>query len=63
MPGAITTVTPTGEVSTVPLEDRLVTNIAFGGADMQDAWITFSDRGALVKTRWHEPGMPLVYTA
>ncbi|MGE3689872.1 MAG: SMP-30/gluconolactonase/LRE family protein [Novosphingobium sp.] len=63
MPGAITTVTPTGDVSTEPLDDRLVTNIAFGGADMMDAWITFSDRGALVKTRWSEPGMKLIYNA
>jgi gluconolactonase len=61
MPGAITTVTPAGEVSTLPLEDRLVTNIAFGGADMMDAWITFSARGALVKMRWSEPGMKLAY--
>jgi hypothetical protein len=30
---------------------------------MQDAWITFSDRGALIKTRWSEPGMRLVYNA
>jgi len=63
MPGAITTVTPAGDVSTVPLDDRLVTNIAFGGEDMMDAWITFSDRGALVKMRWGEPGMKLVYNA
>ena len=61
MPGAITTVTPSGEVSQVPLSDRLVTNIAFGGADMMDAWITFSEAGTLVKTRWSEPGMALVY--
>lgn len=61
IPGGITTVTPEGAVSTLPLDDRLVTNIAFGGPDMQDAWITFSERGALVKMRWSEPGMPLVY--
>jgi gluconolactonase len=61
MPGAITTVTPDGQVTTRPFEDRLVTNIAFGGPDMMDAWLTFSDRGALVKTRWDEPGMKLVY--
>lgn len=61
MPGAITTVTPEGQTSQVSLEDRLVTNIAFGGADMMDAWITFSQAGTLVKTRWAEPGMKLVY--
>jgi gluconolactonase len=63
MPGAITTVTPTGEASMRAMDDRLVTNIAFGGADMMDAWLTFSDRGALVRTRWEEPGMRLVYNA
>ena len=61
MPGAITTVTPGGAVSSRVFDDRLVTNIAFGGADMMDAWLTFSDRGALIKTRWDEPGMRLVY--
>jgi gluconolactonase len=63
MPGAITTVTPTGEVSMQAMDDRLVTNIAFGGADMMDAWLTFSDCGALVRTRWEEPGMRLVFNA
>jgi gluconolactonase len=63
MPGAVTTVTPDGQVSTRAMDDRLVTNIAFGGADMMDAWLTFSARGALVKMRWHEPGMKLVYSA
>lgn len=61
IPGAITTVTPAGEVSTRPMDDRLVTNLAFGGTDMMDAYVTFSDRGALVKMRWDEPGMKLVY--
>ena len=61
--GAITTVTPAGAVTQVAFDDPIVTNIAFGGADMMDAWITFSGRGALVKTRWSEPGMRLVYEA
>lgn len=58
---AIATVNPDGSVGLTPCEDRLVTNIAFGGADMRDAWLTYSERGALVKTRWDEPGLPLVY--
>ena len=61
MPGAITTVSPLGEVSVRVMDDRLVTNIAFGGPDMMDAFITFSERGALVRTRWSEPGMTLVF--
>ena len=57
----VATVTPRGKVTIRPCDDRLVTNIAFGGADMCDAWLTFSGHGTLVKTRWDEPGMPLRY--
>jgi gluconolactonase len=59
--GAITTVTPDGRCSTTATDDPVTTNIAFGGADMRDAWITWSMRGELVKTRWDEPGLRLVY--
>ncbi len=61
--GAIATFTPSGEVTMTPVDDTLVTNIAFGGADMMDAYLTFSGHGTLVKCRWHEPGMKLVYNA
>jgi gluconolactonase len=61
--GAVSTVTPAGEVSVTPFADRFVTNIAFGGVDMRDAWLTFSESRTLVKTRWPEPGMKLVYDA
>jgi gluconolactonase len=61
--GAISTVTPQGEVTATPMEDQLTTNIAFGGADMRDAYITWSLKGMLVKMRWAEPGMRLVYNA
>jgi gluconolactonase len=57
--GGIATVTPVGQVTQLPLDDRMVTNIAFGGADMRDAYITFSDSGRLVKMRWPEPGLVL----
>jgi gluconolactonase len=61
MEGGIATVTPRGKVDFQPFDDAYVTNIAFGGSDMCDAWITFSERGLLVKARWGEPGMKLVY--
>lgn len=61
--GGITTVTPAGETRFAPFEDRYVTNIAFGGDDMRDAWLTFSTRGLLVKTRWDEPGLKLNFNA
>lgn len=61
--GGVATVTPAGDVVVKNLDDRLVTNIAFGGSDKQDAWITFSQKGLLVKTSWSEPGLPLAYNA
>jgi gluconolactonase len=63
MEGGVSTVTPDGEVRKTRFEDRLVTNIAFGGEDMRDAWLTFSAAGALARTRWPEPGLKLVYNA
>lgn len=61
--GGITTITPAGATSFRAFEDRYVTNIAFGGEDMQDAWLTLSTRGLLVKTRWDEPGLRLNFNA
>lgn len=61
--GAIATFTPSGDVTMTPVADPVVTNIAFGGADMMDAYLTFSGHGTLTRTRWHEPGMKLVYNA
>lgn len=59
--GAISTVMPDGQVRSTATGDPVTTNIAFGGPDMLDAWITHSMRGELVRRRWHEPGMRLVF--
>ncbi len=58
---AISTVTPSGQVTSTPTKDRYTTNIAFGGADMRDAYITYAQAGMLMKMRWPEPGMRLIY--
>jgi gluconolactonase len=39
--------------------DPYITNICFGGPDMQDAWITASGTGCLYQTRWPNPGLQL----
>ncbi len=57
--GGITTITPAGASTHAAFPDPLVTNIAFGGADMRDAYITLSGTGQLIKTRWPEPGLKL----
>lgn len=57
--GGITTITPAGASTHVAFPDPLVTNIAFGGADMRDAFITLSATGKLIRARWPEPGLKL----
>jgi gluconolactonase len=61
--GGITTITPEGDSSHYALPDPFVTNIAFGGEDMCDAYITASGTGMLLKRRWPEPGLKLNFNA
>jgi gluconolactonase len=61
--GGITTITPRGAFSHTAFPDPMVTNIAFGGADMMDAWLTLSGTGQLVKCRWPEAGLKLNFNA
>lgn len=60
----ISVVSPTGElVEFVATDDIFTTNIAFGGADGRDAYITLSGTGRLVKCRWERAGLRLHYNA
>jgi gluconolactonase len=61
--GGITTIMPGGTHSHIALPDPLVTNIAFGGDGMRDAYITMSGTSQLVKCRWPEPGLKLHFNA
>ena len=61
--GGITTISSDGEHTHTMFPDPFVTNICFGGGDMQDAWITLSGTGKLAKCRWPEPGLALNYYA
>jgi gluconolactonase len=56
----ISVVSPGGTlVEFIATDDIFTTNIAFGGADMRDAYLTLSGSGRLVKTRWNRPGLTL----
>lgn len=60
--GGITTITPDGGVSKLDIAgEPYVTNIAFGGADRRDAYITLSQTGRLALLRWDDPGLELHY--
>ena len=58
----ISVVSPTGDlVEFVATDDPFTTNIAFGGADMRDAYITLSGTGRVIKMRWPRPGLRLQF--
>lgn len=61
MEGGITTVTPQGQLRSDPIDDAYVTNIAFGGSDMREAWITCCEKGQLIRVKWDEPGLSLQF--
>lgn len=50
-----------GSYEIVSFPDLLTTNICFGGADMQDAWVCLSTTGKLAKARWDRPGLRLAH--
>jgi gluconolactonase len=54
--GGVTAIQPDGKWEHHAFPDLLVTNIAFGGADMREAYVTLSSTGKLVKARWPRPG-------
>ncbi|MEM7568864.1 MAG: SMP-30/gluconolactonase/LRE family protein [Pseudomonadota bacterium] len=62
--GGIHIITPSGEPQPfVALDAPGTTNIAFGGPDRQDAYITQGMMGTLVHMRWPRPGLALPYAA
>lgn len=54
--GGITVVSPDGDVALAPAPDHAVTNICFGGDDLQTAFITLAGTGRLAAARWFTNG-------
>ncbi len=60
--GGITVISPKGEIlQHIATGDPLTTNICFGGADFQTAYITLSGTGKLVSMHWPYKGLRLNY--
>ncbi len=55
--GGISIIDPKGETEFIQFDDPMTTNLAFGGADMRDVWVTSSGLGKLRKVRWPYPGL------
>jgi gluconolactonase len=62
-PGIASVDPVTGEREYFPFPDMLTTNIAFGGADMMDAYVCLSTTGRIAKCRWPRPGLRLHFNA
>ena len=61
--GGVTVFSLDGSTEHVAVPDLFTTNLCFGGADMQDLWITASSTGKIYKTRWPRPGLKLAFNA
>jgi gluconolactonase len=63
--GGISVVSPDGRrVHHVPLPDRMVTNLCFGGRDLRTVYVTLSGSGRLVAIDgWPTPGLRLNFNA
>ncbi len=60
--GGISIIAPDGSsMRHVPMPERWVTNICFGGPDLRTAYITLSSTGRLVACEWEQAGTPLAY--
>ena len=60
--GGITVISPAGEViDFVATDDRITTNICFGGDDLSTAYITASSTGRLLRMEWPRKGLRLNY--
>ena len=61
--GGISIIDAAGATEFIQFEDPMTTNLAFGGTDMRDAWVTSSGAGKLLKCRWPYPGLKPAYSA
>ena len=60
--GGITVISPSGEViDFIATDDRITTNICFGGPGFSTAFITVSSTGQLLRMQWPYKGLRLNY--
>ena len=59
--GGISVFSLNGTFEHVVVDDIFTTNLCFGGADMQDVYVTASSTGRLLKGRWPRAGHKLAF--
>ena len=61
--GGISIFDAAGGTEFIQFDDPMTTNLAFGGRDMRDTWVTSSGLSRIVKVRWPYPGLKPAYSA
>jgi gluconolactonase len=61
--GGISIIDKAGATEFMQFNDPFVTNLAFGGKDMRDCWLTLSGSGRIAKVRWPYAGLKSAYRA
>ena len=61
--GGISIFDAAGHAELIQFEDPMTTNLAFGGKDMRDTWVTSSGLGKLLKVRWPYAGLKPAFSA
>jgi gluconolactonase len=61
--GGISIFDAKGSNELLQFTDPMTTNLAFGGKDMRDTWVTLSGTSRLGKVRWPYPGMKPAFNA
>ena len=52
-----------GQIDFIQCDDPMTTNLAFGGPELRDVWLTYSATGRIAKAHWPHMGLAPVYRA
>jgi gluconolactonase len=61
--GGISIIDAAGAVEFIQFADPMLTNLAFGGRDMRDVWLTLSATSRIAKLRWPGAGLKAAFSA
>jgi len=59
--GGVSVIDAAGEIHFMACDDPWTTNLAFGGPDLRDVWLTYSASGRIANVRWPRRGLAPVY--
>jgi gluconolactonase len=61
--GGISIIDAAGSTEFIEFADPMTTNLAFGGPDMRDVWVTLSGTSRIGRVRWPYPGLKAAFRA